>query len=143
MTKRRMTQSKFNIGFIERTIRTSGMVLLISFVFGLYSFGFWPALAFFSGGVWGIVNMMFLKRLIQEAFTAGEINTSAVALTALVKFPLLFVAGYFLVTIEMFDIKILVAGFSLILAVMLLKALGRLLLGLDNKENNQTVQKVI
>jgi len=87
--------------------------------------------------------MMFLKDLIHEAFTAGEINTSAVALNALIKFPLLFVAGYFLVTIEMFDIKILVAGFSLILSVMILKALGRLFLGLDNKKTNQTVQKVI
>ncbi len=138
-----MTQSKFDIGFIDRTIKTSGMVLLIAFVFGMYSFGFWHGLAFFSGGIWGVVNMMFLKSLIQEAFTAGEINVSAVAVTALVKFPLLFVAGYFLITVEMFDIKILVAGFSLILAVMLLKALGRLLLGLDNKENNQTIQKVI
>ncbi len=138
-----MTQSKFDIGFIDRTIRTSGLVLLIAFVFGMYSFGVWESLAFFSGGIWGVVNMMFLKDLIREAFTAGEINTSSVALTALVKFPLLFVAGYFLVTIEMFDIKILVAGFSLILVVMVLKALGRLLLGIDNKENNQTVQKVI
>lgn len=138
-----MIQTKFDISFIDRTIRTSGLVLLIAFVYGMYSFGFWHALAFFSGGIWGIINIMFLKNLIQEAFTAGEINTSAVAVTALVKFPLLFVAGYFLVTVEMFDIKILVAGFSLILAVMLLKALGRLFLGLDNKENNQTIQKVI
>ena len=138
-----MTQSKFDIGFIDRTIKTSGMVLLIAFVFGMYFYGFWRGLAFFSGGVWGVINKMFLKDLIQETFTAGEINTSAVALTALIKFPLLFVAGYFLVTVEMFDIKILVAGFSLILAVMLLKALGRLLLGLDNKEKNQTIQKVI
>ncbi len=138
-----MIQTKFDIGFIDRTIRTSGMVLLIAFVFGMYSFGFWHVLAFFSGGVWGIVNMIFLKNLIQEVFTAGDINTSAVAVTALVKFPLLFVAGYFLITVEMFDIKILVAGFSLILVVMVLKALGRLLLGLDSKENNQTIQKVI
>jgi len=138
-----MTQAKFDIGFIDRTIKTTGIVLLIAFVFGMYFFGVWKSLAFFSGGIWGVVNMMFLKDLIQEAFTAGEINTSAVALTALIKFPLLFVAGYFLVTIEMFDIKILVAGFSLILSVMILKALGRLFLGLDNKKTNQTVQKVI
>lgn len=138
-----MIQTKFDISFIDRTIKTSGMVLLIAFVFGMYSLGFWDSLAFFTGGVWGVINMIFLKNLIQEVFTAGEINTSAVAVTALVKFPLLFVAGYFLVTVDMFDIKILVAGFSLILVVMVLKALGRLLLGLDSKEKNKTIQKVI
>ena len=138
-----MTESKFDISFIDRTIKTSGIVLLIAFVYGMYSFGFYNGLAFFSGGIWGIINIMFLKSLVQEAFTPGEINTSAVAVTALIKFPLLFVAGYFLVSIEVFDIKVLVAGFSLILAVMVLKALGRLILGLDKKENNQNLQKVI
>ena len=138
-----MTQTMFDISFIDRTIRTAGLVLLIGFVFIMYSFGFWNGLAFFSGGVWGIINIMLLKDLIQNVFTPNDINTSAVALTALIKFPLLFVAGYFLVTIEMFDIKVLLYGFSLILVIMVLKALGRLLLGLDAKGNNNTVQKVI
>ena len=138
-----MTQSRFDINFIDRTIKTSGFVLLIGFVYGMYSFGFWNGLAFFSGGIWGIINIMFLKDLVQNVFTTGEINTSSVAVTALIKFPLLFVAGFFLVQVEMFDIKVLLYGFSLILVVMVLKALGRLLLGLDAHGNNTKVQKVI
>ena len=134
---------RFDLDFIDRTLRTAGLVMLLCLVFGMYYYGFWNALSFFTGGIWGIVNLLLLKRFVKEAFNPDGIDTVAVILIALVKFPLLYISGYFLMTVEMFDIKLLVYGFSAVLGVMLLKALGRLFLGLDSRENNNTVQKVI
>ena len=37
--------------FIDRTLKTSGVVLLVFFPFGLFYLGVFPALAAFSGGI--------------------------------------------------------------------------------------------
>jgi len=55
-------------------------------------------------------------------------------------FPVLFVAGYFLLTVENFQPLHLVIGFSAPLLVMVLKVLGRLLLGNSRKQNSETLQ---
>ncbi|KAA3631304.1 MAG: hypothetical protein DWP97_13450 [Calditrichaeota bacterium] len=135
--------SRFNLDFIDRTLKTTALVLLISLVFGMYYFGFWNALAFFSGGIFGMVNMMLLKRFVQEAFRPEKTDTASVIMIALVKFPLLYVSGYFLLTIEQFSVYPVIYGFTLVLAVLVLKALGRVFLGLDTQESNNRTQKVI
>ena len=137
-----MIQSRFNLDFIDRTLKTTGLVLLISLVFGMYYFGLWDSLAFFSGGIWGMINLILLKRFVREAFRPDKIDTVTVVMLALIKFPLLYISGYFLIQIEMFDIKVLLYGFSAVLVVLVLKAFGRLFLGLDNG-GNSPVQKVI
>lgn len=109
--------SRFNLDFIDRTLRTTAVILLISLVFGMYYFGLWDTLAFFSGGIFGMVNMMLLKKFVQEAFRPEKIDTVSVVMTALVKFPLLYVSGYFLLTIEQFSVYPIVYGFSLVLAI--------------------------
>lgn len=136
-------KSNFDTDFIVRTLKTSGMVLLISFVFGTYYFGFYPTLAFLSGGVWGMINLMFIMHLVKATFRPDGIDTRRVILATLVKFPLLYTSGYFLLTIEMFKPTFIVYGFSLVLAIMTLKALGRLILGLDSNKNNNPAQGVI
>ena len=136
-------KNSFDPDFIIRTLKTSGIVLLISFVFGTYYFGFYPTLAFFSGGVWGMINLMLIMRLVKAAFRPEGIDTATVILTALVKFPLLYASGYFLLTIEIFDVLFVVYGFSLILVIMTLKALGRLILGMDSTNKSNSAQGVI
>ena len=135
--------SKFDLDFIDRTLKTSGMVLLISLIFGIYYFGINPSLAFFFGGVWGMVNLIMLKRLVTLALRPEGIDVPAVIILGLVKFPLLYVSGYFLMKIEQFETIHLVYGFTSILAVMVLKAAGRLMLGLDAENGDGPVQKVV
>lgn len=131
-----MKQS-LELDFIDRTLRTTSLVLLAFLPFGIYYFGFYPALAIFSGGVWGIVNLIFLSSLVRSAIHPGEIDKLKVAGLALVKFPLLYLSGYFLLKVQQFQPLHLVIGFSLLLAVMILKVLGRALLGLDEKFQEQ------
>ncbi len=121
----------FEHGFIQRTLRTSGMLLLLAFLFGTYYFGFYPALAVLSAGVWSMLNLMFLSALVRKALRPDITDKTGIAVVAIIKFPLLYASGYFLVTIEQFDAIPLVIGFSLVLAVMALKAAARVLFGLD------------
>jgi len=123
----------FEADFIHRTLRTTGVLLLIIFLFGFYYFGFYNALAILSAGIWSMINLMLLSVLIRKAMRPDEIDKMAVAVTAIIKFPLLYAAGYFLLTVEVFDPIPLVIGFSLIFVVIFLKALARVIFKLDYK----------
>jgi len=124
---------KENLGldFVDRTLRTTGVVLLISLLPGTYYFGVFPTLAVFSGGVWGIINFIFLSALVRAALRPGAVDNVKVVGLALIKFPLLYLSGYFLLKVEQFEPLCLLIGFSVLLAVMVLKVIARALLGLD------------
>jgi len=138
-------KSKFDLDFIQRTLRTSGVVLLICLVFGFYYFGKWPALGFFSGGVWGMVNLILITSLVKLTIRPEGADVTAALITGLVKFPLLYLAGYFLLKVKQFEPLHLLYGFSLILVIIVLKAMGRVMLGLDSNGNgnNEQIQKVV
>ena len=127
-------KENLDLGFLDRTLRTTGIVLLIFLPFGLYYLGVFPALAVFSGGVWGILNFVFISALVRTTFRAEGPNKHRTVALMLFKFPLLYVSGYFLLKVPQFDVLPLVAGFTTLFAVMTLKALGRLVLALDDKE---------
>ena len=137
-------KAKLDPGIIVRTLRTTGVVLLIAFAFGTYNFGFWPALAFFSGGIWGMLNLLFIAALVRAVIRPDEVDVMRAIGFAVIKFPLLYIAGYFLLKIPQFDPLIVVIGSSMILLVLVLKAVGRAILGLDNDgDTKSTAQGVV
>ena len=133
----------FELDFIERTLKTTGIVLLIGFLFGIYYFGFYTALAFLSGGIWNIINIMFITHLVRATIRPEGADLLKAAGLAVVKFPLLYLAGYFLLKITYFDPLELLAGFSLLFVVLILKVVGRAILGLDeHKQHNSNLGQV-
>jgi hypothetical protein len=126
--------------FISRTLRTSGIVLLISLFFGIYYFGPLPAIAFFSAGVWGMLNLMFLSALVRVAIRPGGADVGSTIAWMVLKFPLLYLSGYALLKVPGFDVVPLLLGFTLILAVITLKAFGRAILKVDLACDNSTHQ---
>ena len=129
--------------FITRSLKTSGVVLMIFIPFGIYYLGFYPALAVTSGAIWGIINLYLLSMLIRNVVRPNEIDKGKVILLVLLKFPLLYGGGYFLFQIEQFGMLQLLSGFSMILAVMVLKAIGRMITESSNRsQTDQTLQKV-
>ena len=128
------TTTTFSFDFIQRTLRTTGILLLILFVVVLYYFGFYDALALLTAGIWSMVNLMFLTALVRTALRPDNVNKTAAVGLAFVKFPLLYAAGYFLVTVDVFRALPLVVGFSMVLVVMVLKAVTRALLHLDEND---------
>lgn len=135
-----MQNSKPGIDFLSRSLRTTGGVLIVFMPFGIYYLGFYPSLAVLSGGVWGIVNLLFLSAIVRSVIRVGGVEKTPLIRAALIKFPLLYLAGYALLQVEAFGPVYLLAGFTTCLAVIGLKAAGRALLGLDNAANKD--QKV-
>ena len=117
--------------FIFRTLKTTGVVLLLVLVFGTVYVDFYDALAVFSAGIWSMVNLIFLAALIRTAVRPDGVDKTAAFGLAMIKFPLLYAAGYFLFTVDVFRPVPLIIGLSMVLAVMALKAAGRAVLNID------------
>lgn len=124
--------------FIDRTLKTSGVVLLIFLPFGLFYFGVFPALAAFSGGVWGMLNLIFISALVREAIQAGTVDKGKVVGLAVIKFPLLYGSLYGLLKVAAFDPLYIFAGFSSILTIIVLKIVGRSLFRVSERPNERT-----
>lgn len=127
----------FSLDFIQRTLKTTGVILLIMFVVGLYYFGFYDSLAVLSAGIWSMINLYFLSALVRTVVRPDGVDKMAALGLGLIKFPLLYAAGYFLLTADIFRPIPLVIGFTTILAVMVLKAVARAVLKLDENSVNQ------
>jgi len=121
---------------------TAALVLLAS-LFCLVYIGPWSALAFLTAGVWGLVNIYFLAATVRSAVSPGEIDKLNVAGLAIIKFPLLYVAGYFTLSFERFEIPYLFAGMSVFFVVIVLKTVARALLKLDDSESAPKRQSVL
>lgn len=122
----------FSPDFIARTLKTTGVVLLLILAFGSMYFGFYDALALFSAGVWSMINLIFLSLLVRAAIRPDGVDKITVIGLAVLKFPLLYAALYFLIVTPIFRPIPLLLGFSSVLVVMVLKAVGRAVLHLDN-----------
>ena len=131
-----MTSNGFELDFIHRTLKTTGVVLLLSLLFGTYYYGFYPALAFFSGGVWGMINLFFLMGVVKAAIRPDGADKIKAIGMMIFKFPLLYLAGYFLLKVPQFEPLHLLAGFSLLFVIIVLKVLGRTVLGMDDKKQH-------
>ncbi len=108
-------------------------LILVGSIYSLVYVGQWQALAFLSAGVWGLVNMLFIKTTIEALIKPGKIDKIAVFGLLVIKFPVLYFSGYGLLSFERFEASYLLAGFSLFFAVVVLKAVGRALMGLDGQ----------
>lgn len=129
-------KTSINTGFelIDRTLRTTAIVLSVFFPFGVYYLGLYPSLAVLSGGVWGILNFIFISFLVKATIGPEGADLAKASFIALIKFPLLYLTGYFLLKVPFFDPLYLLAGFSGLLLIIILKVLGRVMLGMDKPE---------
>ncbi|MCP4567374.1 MAG: hypothetical protein GY841_07330 [FCB group bacterium] len=126
-----MMTTTFGLDFIQRTLRTTGVLLLLCLVIGSVYFSFYDALAVLSAGIWSMVNLIFLSAVVRSAMRPDGVDKMTVVVLMLIKFPLLYAAAYFLFTVEIFRPLPLVIGLSTVLVVMFLKAASRALLKLD------------
>ncbi|RKX26117.1 MAG: hypothetical protein DRP45_04335 [Candidatus Zixiibacteriota bacterium] len=125
--------------FIDRSLKTTGIVLLIALPFSFYYFGVYPAIAFFSGGVWGMLNLLLISRLVRAALRPEGALKGATLFLAIFKFPLLYVAGYFLISVPQFDPLHLVYGFTSLLVIIVLRGIGIAMLGTDESTKARSV----
>lgn len=128
--------------FITRTLRASALVLLIFLPFGINYLGLYPSLAILAGGLWGMLNLFLIMRLIRVTIRPDGVMPVAALGMALLKFPLMFVAGYFLLSFDRFNPLYLLAGFTGILLILILRVLGRSIVESNNLPEDSKVQKM-
>ncbi len=126
------------VEFIHRVIKTSLVLAVLGFLFVTVYYDFEFGGGILAGTAWGCLNLLFLTNLITEVFSPGkEVRKGRIVLIAVFKFPLLYAAGYLLLRIKYFPPESLLIGFTLLFVVMFLKAMGRWVLSLDAKQQNQ------
>lgn len=127
---------RIEANFVSRTLRTTGLVALLSLAFGSFYYGFKPTLSVFTGIVWGMINLYFLSLLVRSSLRPEGADKASALIFLFIKFPLLYLSGYFLMTNDYFDPLLLVIGFTVSLLIIVLKAAGRTFLKLDYFEEN-------
>lgn len=125
------------IEFIHRVIKTSLILAALISLFVTFYYRFNYASGIFVGCGWGCLNFYFLTNLITQATNPGGIDRKRVGLLVLVKFPLLYLSGYFLLRLKYFPVTSLLAGFTIIFAVILLKALGLMIIPATEKKDEK------
>jgi hypothetical protein len=123
-----------DLGFIRRSIETTlgltGLAFLTLLLYGKIDWAWGVGL----GSIWACLNWVLITALVRlvlnQERTLSARSKIRVAVLALAKFPLLYGAGY-LILRSGFPVASLLVGFWIILAVVVAKALGRLILGMD------------
>ena len=110
--------------FLKRSIRTSIIVTVISSPFTLLYLGYPIAWGFVAGAAWNIINVYLLSQVITNLITPHPSNKTLGAVAGILKFPVLYGIGYVILRYTNASVYGIMAGFSLILAIFLLKAIG-------------------
>ncbi|MCC6543307.1 MAG: hypothetical protein IT392_02250 [Nitrospirae bacterium] len=110
--------------FLKRSIRASVIVTVILFPFTLYYFGIHTGWGFVAGSAWNIVNVYLLSQVVINLITPHPSNKKLGAVAGILKFPVLYGIGYVILSYTNPSVYGIMAGFTLILGIILLKAIG-------------------
>jgi hypothetical protein len=118
--------------FLKRVRRTSIITGLVLFAVITTYVGFPAGAAWTVGCAWSLVNLFFIGLFVKTL--AARNSRVRMVLIALVKVPVLYAVGFFVISVGYFPLPLLLAGFMWPLLVITLKSLGRLVLRLDSRE---------
>jgi len=112
--------------FVNRVVRTGAVVAPLIGLFVATYVSPASGSGFLLGALWGLVNLLSISSLVGILFGGSVPSRSRVLYISFVKFPLLYAIGFLLLRVGIFPLGSLVLGFSLALAIILLKAIGAL-----------------
>lgn len=84
------------------------MVIVVGVAYGMPS-----AVGVFAGAAWGVVNLYFIKLLIESLLAQNSRSYFNIAMLFGVKFPLIYLAGFALFKISYMPALSLILGFSI------------------------------
>jgi len=119
--------------FLKRVQMATLVVGVIAFAFVALYYDLRFGLGLLIGCLWGVGNFWAITRVLTVVMTRGQIDQRRALIFAAIKFPVLYIVGFVLLRSGWFEPISLVAGFSLLFLVVLLKALGRVVLQLDGR----------
>jgi hypothetical protein len=117
---------------VRKTSIAAGLVVSLAV---LAYRGPYPAAGFAAGCAWSLVNLHLIRLLVLLVADDPRKRRLRIAAVLLLKVPVLYGIGYILLSAARLEALWLLAGFGWPLLVVVLKAAGRLLLGLDAKRS--------
>lgn len=115
-----------NLDFLHRSYRSALVVLPVAGLFVLAYMGPVQGAGFGLAALLGIVNVRLIEECAVQLLRVGGPRKLRFAMAALLKLVVVYGVGAFLLIKGVGSPAMLVAGFSLIFAVIVLKAAGRL-----------------
>jgi hypothetical protein len=123
--------SAVDADLLHRVRKTSIIVGLVLAAPVATYFGLMAGAGWIAGIAWSLVNLGMIGAIIRRVLADGPRNKSAIAVVLGIKFPLLYAVGLGCLAVLHLPAAWLVAGFTWPLFVAVMKAAGRLYLGLD------------
>lgn len=123
------------LDLIKRTYRTTAILAVLVFLYTWVYYSFPAAVGILTGTLWGCLNLFFITSLVTSFVRVGERDYTKIWILLLVKFPVLYSLGFLALKINYFQPLSFLIGFSLVLAVIVLKILGRYFLESVLKQN--------
>jgi len=102
-----------------------------------YYFGWKGGLSWVAGIAWSVVNLAFITSLVKNVLTLEERNILRIVLALVVKFPVLYIAGWLMLRQGLSPLWIM-AGFTWPFFVLVMKAGGRMYMKMDETEAPQS-----
>lgn len=124
--------SGMDLEFLARVRRASMIVGAIVAAPVAAYWGWRMGAAWVAGVAWSLVNLFFIGEVVKHVITAGERDTLRILVAVAIKFPVLYALGFLLLWIRELPVAGLVAGFSWPFFVMVMKAIGRAYLHMDD-----------
>ncbi len=110
--------------FVARVIRVTLVVALTVALFTATYMSPLTGLGLLVGALWSCVNLFVTGHVVRSVIGSEKPSKRRVVKLSLVKFPVLYGSGFLLLRSGVFSPQSLVAGFSLVLLVILMKAVG-------------------
>ncbi|MDP6113700.1 MAG: ATP synthase subunit I [Planctomycetota bacterium] len=112
--------------FISKVLNISLVFAGLGFLFVSSAFGFDIGLGYLFGAVWSALNLWGMAKLIRTVFSDHE-NKKTIALAFMLKFPVLYGAGFLLLYYGKVHVIGAFVGFSIPLVIAVLKSGGKVL----------------
>ena len=117
--------------FLNRIFRSALILSLVLGVVAAFHFGWRTGLDFTVAAVWGSLSLKFLQLFVIEASRPEGVRPASLILATLLKFPILYGSGALYMIFARPSGGAILAGFSLVFLVIVLKFLGRALVDSD------------
>lgn len=112
--------------FVNRVIKNSLVLAVICTVVAWFYGELSSGLGILAGAVWGSINLFFLTHLIQNCIVETPKHLFKIGMLLGIKFPLLYLTGYFLLAFDYFPIMALLWGFSITITVIFLNSVRQM-----------------
>jgi hypothetical protein len=120
-----------DLEFLYRVRKTSIISALLLFPAIAAYLGIAAGASLLLGCAWSLANLFFIALLVRTMCANPENKRFRLALILMVKMPVLYACGFFLLKSGWLTVSGLLAGFMWPLFIITLKAMGRMILRLD------------